>query len=157
LVSDSVGTDDSAKAVTNKLLFADGGGVRGLSTLLILQDLMSQINVSLRNLRNPEDPHRDVEPHEIFDLVAGTSTGGLIAVMLGKLGMTLDQCIAAYHDLSRTIFGKKHIRGRLTFGLAPSRYSGSRLQRAVCRLLGDRGFDNNLPMTYVQGRDKIAW
>ncbi len=150
-------TNDSAKAVTNKVLFADGGGVRGLSTLLILQDLMSQINVSLRNLRDGEDPHSDVEPHEIFDLVAGTSTGGLIAVMLGKLGMTLDQCIAAYRDLSRTIFGKKHSRGRLTFGLAPSRYSGSRLRKAVCRLLGERGFDDDLPMTHVPGRDKIAW
>jgi hypothetical protein len=139
------------------MLFADGGGVRGLSTLLILQDLMLQINVSLRNLRDPEDPHSDVEPHEIFDLVAGTSTGGLIAVMLGKLGMTIDQCISAYRDLSRTIFGTKHIRGRLTGGLAPSRYSGSRLRRAVCRLLGKRGFDPDLPMTYVQGRDKIAW
>jgi patatin-like phospholipase/acyl hydrolase len=137
-------------------MFADGGGVRGLSTLLILQDLMSQINVSLRNLRDTADAHNDVEPHEIFDLVAGTSTGGLIAVMLGKLGMTVDQCIAAYRDLSRTIFGKKHIRGRLTLGLAPSRYSGSRLRRAVCRLLGDRGFDSDLPMTYVPGKDKIA-
>jgi hypothetical protein len=118
---------------------------------------MSQINVSLRNLRDPEDPHHDVEPHDVFDLVAGTSTGGLIALMLGKLGMTLDESIVAYHDLSRTIFGKKHIRGRATFGLAPSRYSGSRLRRAVCSLLRSRGFDGDLPMKYVQGKDKIAW
>jgi hypothetical protein len=157
LVSDSVVINDSAKALANISLFADGGGVRGLSTLLILQDLMSQINVSLRNLRDAQDPHHDVEPHEIFDLVAGTSTGGLIAVMLGKLGMTLDECIAAYHDLSRTIFGKKHIRGRATFGLAPSLYSGSRLRRAVCSLLRSRGFGDDLPMRYVPGRDKIAW
>lgn len=143
--------------MTNKRLFADGGGVRGLSTLLILQDLMAQINVSLRNLRDGDDVHRDVETHEIFDLVAGTSTGGLIAVMLGKLGMTLDECITAYHDLSRTIFGKKHIRGRLTLGLAPSRYSGSRLRKAVCSLLRRRGFDDTLSMNYVQGQDKIAW
>jgi patatin-like phospholipase/acyl hydrolase len=152
-------TYDSANTVTDMLLFmyTDGGGVRGLSTLLILQDLMSQINVSIRNLREAEEPHRDVEPHEIFDLVAGTSTGGLIAIMLGKLGMTLEECIAAYHNLSTTIFGKKHLRGRLTYGLAPSIYSGSRLRRAVCKLLKDKGFDDHLPMKYVSGRDRIAW
>ena len=28
-------------------------------------------------------------PYEYFDLICGTSTGGLIAIMLGKLGMVL--------------------------------------------------------------------
>lgn len=118
---------------------------------------MSQINVSIKDLRGSENPHHNVEPHEIFDLVAGTSTGGLIAVMLGKLGMTLDECITAYHNLSKTIFSKKHLRGRATFGLAPSKYSASRLRAAVCTLLRGRGFDDNLPMKYDEGRDKIAW
>jgi patatin-like phospholipase/acyl hydrolase len=29
----------------------------------------------------------DVKPCEYFDLIGGTSTGGLIAIMLGTLGM----------------------------------------------------------------------
>ena len=29
----------------------------------------------------------DVRPCEYFDLIGGTSTGGLIAIMLGTLGM----------------------------------------------------------------------
>jgi len=140
--------------VTNLLLFADGGGVRGLSTLLILQDLMSRINICVRNQRDSED---HVDPHEIFDLVAGTSTGGLIAIMLGKLGMTIEECIEAYHELSKTIFSKKTLRGRATFGLDIPRYSGSRLRGAVCKLLKDKGFDDKLPMEYTNGRDRIAW
>lgn len=139
------------------LLFADGGGVRGLSTLLILQGLMSQINKSIRDLGDSEDPHRDVEPHEIFELVAGTSTGGLIAIMLGKLGMTIEECIEAYHELSRTIFGKRTLGGRATFGLDIPKYSGSRLRGAVCKLLKDKDLGDKLPMEYINGRDRIAW
>jgi patatin-like phospholipase/acyl hydrolase len=143
--------------VTNLLLFADGGGVRGLSTLLILQDLMSRINTTIRTQRDSKDSHHDVDPHEIFDLVAGTSTGGLIAIMLGKLGMTIEECIEAYHELSKTIFGKKTLGGRATFGLDIPKYSGSRLRGAVCKLLKDKGFDDKLPMEYTNGKDRIAW
>lgn len=118
---------------------------------------MTQINERIRDSPLPEASPRDVEPHDIFELVAGTSTGGLIAIMLGKLGMTIDQCIEAYHDLSKTIFGKKQLRGRATFGLAPSRYSGSRVRDCVCQLLQRHGHDQNLQMEFVNGRDRIAW
>ena len=53
------------------LLSLDGGGVRGLSTLLILKRLMDRTNAE----RSAEDLGR-VEPHELFDLIGGTSTGG---------------------------------------------------------------------------------
>lgn len=43
----------------------DGGGVRGLSSLLILKQLMKRVN--------PEDPPK---PSDYFDLIGGTSTGG---------------------------------------------------------------------------------
>jgi hypothetical protein len=43
----------------------DGGGVRGLSSLYILQKLMQRIN--------PESPPK---PCDYFDLICGTSTGG---------------------------------------------------------------------------------
>ena len=37
--------------------------------------------------------------HELFDLVCGTSTGGMLAVSLGIKLMTLDQCEEIYKNL----------------------------------------------------------
>lgn len=49
----------------------DGGGVRGLSTLLILKGIMQQTNAK-RRLQGLSY----VKPCDIFDLIGGTSTGG---------------------------------------------------------------------------------
>lgn len=53
------------------LLALDGGGVRGLSTLHILQSLMRQLN----HVRQ-QDGAAPLKPCELFDLIGGTSTGG---------------------------------------------------------------------------------
>jgi patatin-like phospholipase/acyl hydrolase len=53
------------------LLSLDGGGVRGLSSLLVLQKLMSELNSERAKHRLPA-----VKPCEVFDLIGGTSTGG---------------------------------------------------------------------------------
>jgi patatin-like phospholipase/acyl hydrolase len=63
-----------------RILTFDGGGVRGLSSLLILRDIMEEIERRTNATTTPK-------PCEYFDLIAGTSTGGLIAIMLGRLGM----------------------------------------------------------------------
>lgn len=49
----------------------DGGGVRGLSTLLIMKSLMQKINAERLTNHQPA-----VKPCELFDLIGGTSTGG---------------------------------------------------------------------------------
>jgi Patatin-like phospholipase len=119
---------------------------------------MKQINQSIRSSRGPEIEHKDVEPHDIFDLVAGTSTGGLIAIMLGKLGMTVEQCIEAYYGLSATIFGRKHLRARVTRGLGPpAKYSGSRMRNCVRQLIYEHRSNRDLPMSADENRDRIAW
>ena len=98
-----------------------------------------------------------VGPRDVFDFVAGTSTGGLIAIMLGKLGMSLEESIQAYRDLSRRIFEKRHIRGRITHGLAPTKYSGSRFERYIKDLIAKRAFPVDAPMVSNDKRDYITW
>ena len=96
-----------------------------------------------------------LHPYHVFQLVAGTSTGGLIALMLGIMGLTVDDCIAEYENVARVIFGKKHLRGRMSFGLANARYSGKRLRKCVQKLLRERGLDENESIAYDGA--KTAW
>ena len=48
-----------------RLLALDGGGVRGLSALMILEQLMEAV-----------DPDAPLKPCDYFDMIGGTSTGG---------------------------------------------------------------------------------
>ena len=55
------------------MLHADGGGIRGLSELLILQELMNRIKAHEQLEETPL-------PCDYFDLIGGTSTGGYIII-----------------------------------------------------------------------------
>ena len=55
------------------LLSLDSGGVRGLSSLLILKGLMDEINADRQD--RGQSP---VKPCELFDLIGGTGTGGYV-------------------------------------------------------------------------------
>ncbi|SPQ22632.1 1f99ae8a-4da0-4fc0-93be-a6c3ebe73771 [Thermothielavioides terrestris] len=112
-----------------RLLALDGGGVRGLSSLMILRRLMESV-----------DPDADAPPKpcDYFDMIGGTSTGGLIAIMLGRLRMTVDECIDAYTTLSDRIFKKKNHRVTIT-GKLQGRFDGAELERAVKAILVNRG------------------
>lgn len=41
--------------------------------------------------------------HEMFDLICGTSTGGMLAVALGIKHMSLDQCEEIYKKLGMSV------------------------------------------------------
>ena len=47
----------------------DGGGIRGLSELFILRELMKRLNETRRSSDM-------LEPWQLFDMIGGTSTGG---------------------------------------------------------------------------------
>jgi patatin-like phospholipase/acyl hydrolase len=85
------------------ILSIDGGGVRGLIPLRILESLESRL------------VHRGVtQPmHELFDLMAGTSTGGLIAAGLsaprpggnkGEAAATISELRTFYERDAREVF-----------------------------------------------------
>lgn len=115
---------------------------------------MAAINLHVRSL-HPESSK--LHPYHVFQLVGGTSTGGLIGLMLSKMGMMVEECISQYEDLSKIIFGKTHLRGRLTLGFGTARYSGKRLQKCIRDSLLSRHLDENMAMKHNPQSDKMAW
>ena len=97
----------------------------------------------------------NLQSQQVFQLFAGTSTGGLIALMLVKMGMTVDECIDQYEKLSKDIFGHKHFRGRLTGGMGPAKYKGKRLDGCIRKTLRERHLDENLLMRSEDS--SLAW
>ncbi|RMX93257.1 hypothetical protein D0868_12955 [Hortaea werneckii] len=57
--------------------------------------------------RFSEGDHGDPLPCHYFDFMIGTSTGGLIALMLGRLRMSVAAAKSAYESLSNDVFGKR--------------------------------------------------
>ncbi|KAI9149006.1 Phospholipase A I [Paramyrothecium foliicola] len=117
-----------------RLLSLDGGGVRGLSSLLILKQLMEAVN--------QEAPPK---PCDYFDLIGGTSTGGLIAIMLGRLELSVDECIAAYTSLWNGVFQKKRHRMSIT-GQLQGRFDSDQLEMAIKKIVTERGLDKDAPL-----------
>ncbi|CZR58606.1 uncharacterized protein PAC_08498 [Phialocephala subalpina] len=86
-----------------RLLSIDGGGVKGLCSLLVLDKLMQKVK-ELEVSKNPGSEDQPRLPCNYFELAGGTSTGGLIAIMLFRLRMSTRQAIEVYEQISPTIF-----------------------------------------------------
>ncbi|KAJ5298955.1 uncharacterized protein N7443_007075 [Penicillium atrosanguineum] len=113
------------------LLVLDGGGVRGLSMLLILKRLMEGI-----------DPLNPPRPCDYFDMIGGTSTGGLIALMLGRMKMTVDECIKAYSALAPSIFTHIRHRIKLSNGETQGRFDHDAMESGIKELLSQNAIDS---------------
>jgi len=68
----------------------DGGGTRGLATLVSLRAIQ-------RRCQN-----RPI--HELFDVICGTSTGGILAVAIGMLRRPLDEVEDMYRRFAVRVF-----------------------------------------------------
>lgn len=80
-----------------RVLSLDGGGMRGLYTSFLLDRLSKNFSNS-----------RDLGPCKLdvgkgFDLIVGTSTGGIIACGLA-VGLSTDQIISLYKETGRRVF-----------------------------------------------------
>ena len=121
--------DAGSKTKELCLLSLDGGGVRGLASLLILKRIMESID----HLNPPK-------PCDYFDMIGGTSTGGLIAIMLGRLKMTVDECIDAYVGLAQSIFTKLQHRVKIN-GKMQGRFDSDALETCVKAIIKKCGLD----------------
>ncbi|KAJ4813221.1 Patatin [Rhynchospora pubera] len=74
-----------------RILSMDGGGMKGLATVQILKQIEEGTGKKI---------------HEMFDLICGTSTGGMLAIALGIKLMTLVQCEEIYKNLGKLVFAE---------------------------------------------------
>ncbi|KAL2760120.1 hypothetical protein ACRALDRAFT_1073881 [Sodiomyces alcalophilus JCM 7366] len=135
-------SDNESRPV--RLLSLDGGGIRGISSILILKEVMKQVNAG-------RDPKDELQPWQVFDLIGGTSTGGIIAIMLGRLRMTLDECHDAYIQLAKSIFKPKRYRydifsRTVDFLSAKERFDSSKFEQVVRKILRERTGSEHTPL-----------
>lgn len=76
-----------------RVLSLDGGGMRGIGTLVMLERILKETNSWCVG--------------DCFDLVVGTSTGGIIAAGAGLLRMTMDELHELYVKMGDEIFPRK--------------------------------------------------
>ncbi|MEY3463816.1 MAG: hypothetical protein RLZZ468_1594, partial [Cyanobacteriota bacterium] len=82
-----------------RILSLDGGGIRGILTLGILE----RIEALLRQ-RHGNDP--GFRLCDYFDLIAGTSTGSIVAALLAQ-GASVSEAIELYRRLAATVFTRR--------------------------------------------------
>jgi uncharacterized protein len=82
---------------TFKILSIDGGGIRGIYPAQILAEIENQIELETGN---------KIKTCEYFDLICGTSTGGILAIALG-LGFSASEIRDLYYNHAKEIFGRK--------------------------------------------------
>jgi hypothetical protein len=113
-----------------RILSLDGGGLRGVVTLGILREIES----TLRQ-RHGDDPSFRLSDY--FDLIAGTSTGAIIAGGL-SLGMTVDEVHGHYMRLGKYVFKRSLLR----WGALRSKYPADKVREALMGVFGDRRLDS---------------
>jgi len=123
-----------------RVLAIDGGGIRGLIPALLLAEL-------------EERAGRPV--FELFDLMAGTSTGGiLVCALAGPEPLPAAQVAAIYEEEGPRIFDRSvWQRIRSGEGLIDEKYDAAALDRALGRFLADKRLSGAQPELLVPTYD----
>ena len=130
------------------ILSIDGGGIRGIIPATFLIEFEKRTGKPIC---------------ELFDLIAGTSTGGILAAALtlpnslGKPEYSAEQVHSAYLEYSGTIFHRSMLRSVKTLGgLVGPAYSPRALESMLEQLLGNRRLHSTLSEILVTAYDMAS-
>ncbi len=130
------------------VLSIDGGGIRGLVPALVIADLAKRLG--------------GMPMHRAFDLIAGTSTGGILAAGLacphpsgnGDAACTPDDLVALYANEGKDIFGATLISKIISLGgVAEERYNAAQLETKLQKRLGMAEIANALTKVLITAYD----
>ncbi len=94
------------RAGPKKLLAIDGGGIRGVLALEVLQ--------RIEDLLKAKSGKADFRLADYFDYIAGTSTGGIIAAGL-SIGKSVEEILEFYQEAGAQMFVKANLLRRLRY------------------------------------------
>lgn len=113
-------SSNSSDETDFKILSLDGGGIKGLFSAAVLAALEEDMEISIA---------------DHFDLITGTSTGGIIAIGLA-LGMRPREIVSFYVQEGPQIF--KPSRWKAIKHLWSAKHSSDPLRNALKKVLGDK-------------------
>ena len=130
-----------------KVLSIDGGGIRGIIPAVVLAEL---------------ERRTGRRAAELFDFMAGTSTGGILACALAKPDpLPAAELVALYEEEGPRIFHRTLLKRVFSVdGLTDERYEDDGLNAALQRYLGDaRLRDATVPVfvTAYDIKDRFAF
>lgn len=88
-----------------RVLCLDGGGIKGICTLKVLETLEEALRIRVHT-QEPDLAHLPVHLSDMFDLMVGTSTGGVLSFAL-RAEMSPTNIEALYRNLGRQVFGQR--------------------------------------------------
>lgn len=123
-----------------RVLAIDGGGIRGLIPALVLAELERRAGRRV---------------YELFDLIAGTSTGGILACALcAPDPLPAEEVAAIYEEEGPAIFDRSvWQRIRSAEGLLDEKYDAGALDRALERFIADKRLADTVPDLIVPAYD----
>lgn len=127
-----------------RVLAIDGGGIRGIIPAVVLSELERRAGQPV---------------HRMFDLVAGTSTGGILALALTRARAPLSaaELVRLYEQDGPRIFSRSLLRRiRSADGVLDEKYSAEALEDALERRLGDARLSEALSEVLVTTYDTAA-
>ena len=124
---------------TFNVLTIDGGGLRGMYAASIILNMEQKLGINFK---------------DEFDLIAGTSTGAIIAAGLA-IGLPAQSIVDLYMEKGEFIF-KKNFGG----GVVTPKYNNNNLKQVLEDVFGDKRFNDaktRLMVTATNVSDGMPW
>lgn len=128
-----------------RILSIDGGGIRGLIPALVLAEIESKTGKAIA---------------DCFDLIAGTSTGGILALGIskdngnGRPQYSASDLAGIYQSRGKEIFSRSLWKGVSSIGgLTDELYSAKGIERVLENYFGDDPLGSGLTKTLITSYD----
>lgn len=123
-----------------RILSLDGGGVRGIVILEVLRQIQQELGGRIK-------------VQEFFDLIVGTSTGGILALGLGVKNWPVDRCRELFLGMVEKAFTPKFFGG---VSLGTNKYHTKSLEEAFAESFKDETMFGGRRRTPLASTCKVA-